>query len=205
MKKRKNQENLNEIIESTVKVGKNVEKKSKVFWADFKKFVAKGNVVDLAIAVVVGAAFNKMMTSIVSGIITPLTSMLLSTDNLSELKWVMRPAVEANEAAGIAAASEISLQYGAVIQASLDFLVIALSIFVTLRMFMRLKNAVTRREREAAEIKAKAIADKKKAEAEAEAKRVEEIKAAFINDVASQATTLGEIREILLRMESKTN
>lgn len=194
---------FDDVIDGTKKVGKAVEKGSKAFWADFKKFVAKGNVVDLAIAVVVGAAFNKMMTSIVSGIITPLTSMLLKTQNLSELEWILRPAVEANEELGIEAVSAISLQYGLVIQATLDFLVIALSIFVTLKIFMQLKNTITKREREAAAAKAKEAADRKKAEAEAEAARIEKIKNDFINDVAAQADILQDIKEIMLRIEKR--
>lgn len=193
-------ESFDDVIDGTKKVGQAVEKRSKAFWGDFKKFVAKGNVVDLAIAVVVGTAFNKMMTSIVSGIITPLTSMLLKTQNLSELEWIMREAVIED---GVEVASAISLQYGLVIQATLDFLVIALSIFVTLRIFMQLKNTITKREREAAAAKAKEAADRKKAEADAEAARIEKIKNDFINDVAAQADILQDIKEIMLRMEKR--
>lgn len=202
-KKQNNHISFEDVIDDTKNVGKAVEKKSKAFWADFKKFVAKGNVVDLAIAVVVGAAFNKMITSIVSGIITPLTSMLLKTQNLSELEWILKPGIEANEELGIEAVSPVSLQYGMVIQATLDFLVIALSIFITLKIFMQLKNTVTRREREAAEAKAKEAAEKKKAEAEAEAARLEKIKNDFINDVAAQADILQDIKEIMIRMEKR--
>ena len=192
-------DNMDEAIELTREAGKKVEKKSKAFWADFKKFVAKGNVVDLAIAVVVGTAFNKIVSALVSEIITPLTSMLLKADTLTELKWVLRAADEAN---GI---EEVAVTYGVFLQRVIDFMVVALSIYVALKVFMKLKNTIRKREIEAAAKRAKEEEARKKAEAEAAAAKEAEIRQKFIDDVADQASLLTDIKDILLRIEQTQN
>lgn len=192
-------DNVDEAIELTKKAGRKVEKRSKAFWTDFKKFVAKGNVVDLAIAVVVGAAFNKIVSALVSEIITPLTSLLLKADTLTELKWVLRAADEANEI------EEIAVTYGVFLQTVLDFLVVALSIYIALKVFMRLKNTIRKREIEAAAKAAAAEAAKKKAEAEAAAAKEAAIRQKFIDDVTAQANLLTDIKDILLRIEQTQN
>ncbi len=196
-------DNMSEAIDLTVKAGKKVDKKSKAFWADFKKFVAKGNVVDLAIAVVIGSAFNKIVSALVSEIITPLTSLLLKEDTLKDLKWVLKPAIEANEELGIEAVSEVAVTYGVFLQTVLDFLVVALSIYFALKIVLKLKNALRRREIEAAAKAAKEEAAKKKAEADAAAAKAAAERQKFIDDVAIQGELLADIKEIMLRMEQK--
>lgn len=184
--------------ETTAKAGK----KSKDFLDDFKKFVAKGNVIDLAVAVVIGAAFNKMVTSLVNSIITPLTSLLLPNGKyFTDLKLVLREGVAADEAAGIAEVPEIAITYGAFLQNALDFLLIAMSIYIVLRVFMKIKNIIRRRELEAAEKRKKEEEAKKKAEAKAAAELEATARREFLNDVAVQADVLTEIRDIMLRME----
>ena len=192
-------DNVDEAIDLTKKAGRKVEKKSRAFWADFKKFVAKGNVVDLAIAVVVGTAFNKIVSALVSEIITPLTSMLLKADTLTELKWVLRAADEAN------GTEEVAVTYGVFLQRVIDFMVVALSIYVVLKVFMKLKNTIRKREIEAAAKRAKEEEAKKKAEAEAAAAKEAEIRQKFIDDVADQASLLTDIKDILLRIEQTQN
>ena len=197
---RKKNKNTDEIRE----MGDKVSKKSKAFWADFKKFAVKGNIIDLAVAVVIGAAFDKIVSSLVSCIITPLTSMLLDTGSLSDLKWVLREGVEENAEAGIEAVSEVAVTYGQFLQVTLDFLIIALSLYVVLKVFLKVKDAFHKKEREAAAERARAAEEKKKAEAAAEAARQEQIRREFINDVAAQADLLAEIRDIMKSMaESK--
>lgn len=197
---RKKNKNTDEIRE----MGDKVSKKSKAFWADFKKFAVKGNIIDLAVAVVIGAAFNKIVSSLVSCIITPLTSMLLDTGSLSDLKWVLREGVEENAEAGIEAVSEVAVTYGQFLQVTLDFLIIALSLYVVLKVFLKVKDSFHKKEREAAAERARAAEEKKKAEAAAEAARQEQIRREFINDVAAQADLLAEIRDIMKSMaESK--
>lgn len=193
------------VIEATRELGENVEKKSRAFWTDFKKFAAKGNIIDLAIAVVIGTAFNKIVSSLVSCIITPLTSMLLPTGDLASLKWVLKPAIEANEEAGIDAVAEVSVTYGTFLQSAIDFFVIALTMFVVLKIYMKLKEAFRSREKAEAEKRAKEVAERKKAEAEAaaaaEQARQEKVRNDFLEDVSIQADTLTEVRDILLRLE----
>lgn len=198
---------LDDVLDATKGLGEDVEKKSREFWTDFKKFAIKGNIVDLAIAVVIGTAFNKIVSSLVSCIITPLTSMLVPTGDLASLKWVLKPAVEANEELGIEAVSEVAVTYGTFLQNTIDFLVIALTIFVALKVYMKLKEALRNREKAAAEKRAAELAEKKKAEeaaaAAAEQERQDKIRRDFIDDVSVQADMLTEMRDILLRFEKK--
>lgn len=181
-----------------------VEKGATGFWADFKKFVAKGNMIDLAVAVVVSTAFNKVVNSIVSNIITPLTTCLLPNGSLAEREIVLKPAIEADEGNGISAVPAVALKYGAVFQTLIDFLIIALSIFLVLKFILKLKNAIRAKEIKAAEARAKAAAEKKKQEEKEAAEREEKIRREFIEDVAVQADVLTDIKEILLRIEKKS-
>ena len=193
-----------EMVEAEVTgAQKKIKKRSKEFWTDFKKFAVKGNIVDLAIAVVIGAAFNKVVNTLVSSVITPLTSMLLPEGSLTDMKLVLREGVEENVEAGIEAVSEVAITYGLLLQTMIDFLVIALSLYVVIKTFLRLKNALNRKEREAAAEKARLIEEKKKAEAQAEAEKQEKIRREFIEDVAIQADILTEMRDIMLRFEKK--
>jgi large conductance mechanosensitive channel len=108
----------------------------KGFWNDFKKFISKGNIVDLAIAVVIGGAFGKIVTSAVNDIIMPLISLATGGVSVSDWKWVITPA---DPSAGIA---ESALSYGHFIQTILDFLIIAFFIFLTIRIIQKSKNKI---------------------------------------------------------------
>lgn len=119
------------------------------FISDFKAFISKGNVVDMAVGVVIGGAFGKIVTSLVSDIITPLISLVTGKANLSELYACLNPdAVEGvtySSAAfpTVASAQEAgfaTLNYGAFIQTIIDFLLVALSIFIVLRIIMKSKE-----------------------------------------------------------------
>ncbi len=102
------------------------------FFQEFKKFITKGNVVDLAVAVIIGAAFNKIVSSLVADILTPLISLALGEVNFSELKIILRPATET--------AQEIALTYGVFFQAIFDFLIIGLTIFIIVKLFNHFKK-----------------------------------------------------------------
>ena len=97
------------------------------FFQEFKKFITKGNVVDLAVAVIIGAAFNKIVSSLVADILTPLISLALGDVNFSELAIVLSPNTE-------------PLKYGAFLQTIFDFLIIALTIFVIVKIFNHFKK-----------------------------------------------------------------
>ncbi len=92
----------------------------------------RGNVLDMAVGVVIGSAFGKIVSSLVADIITPIISLLTGSVSLTGLKVVFRP--EELDAAGQVVQAEIALTYGNFIQAIIDFLIIAFSIFVVLRI-----------------------------------------------------------------------
>lgn len=105
-------------------------KKLKPAWVDeFKKFALKGNVVDMAVGVIIGGAFGKIVTSLVNDVIMPAVSMLTGdTKNLAELSY----ALSAEEGAPV-------IKYGAFCQTVLDFLIIALTIFWAIRLVCKLR------------------------------------------------------------------
>lgn len=105
--------------------------------SEFKEFIARGNVVDLAVAVVIGAAFGKIVTALVDGIIMPLVGIAMGGVSLSDWKYVVSPA--SMDAAG-AEVAEVAIAYGAFIQTIIDFLLIALVIFLFLRAYNRLRK-----------------------------------------------------------------
>lgn len=112
--------------------------KKSTFWSDFKKFIAKGNVIDLAVAVVIGGAFGKITTSLVNDIIMPLIGLVIGGLNVAELKYVITEAVV--DEAGVIVTAENAIRYGNFLQMIIDFLIISFSIFVVLRIFMNAKK-----------------------------------------------------------------
>lgn len=121
------------------------------FFHDFKEFALKGNVIDMAVGVIIGSAFGKIVTSIVNDIITPLISLAIGRINLTDLKFVFSEAV-LNDA-GEVVTPEVALTYGNFIQSVIDFLIIALCIFVVLRVMINAKDkleALTKKKEEAA-------------------------------------------------------
>ena len=106
---------------------------------EFKEFIARGNVVDLAVAVVIGAAFGKIVTALVDGIIMPLVGVAMGGASVSDWKYVVTPA--SVDAAG-AQVAEVAIAYGAFIQTMIDFLLIALVVFLFLRAYNRMRKPV---------------------------------------------------------------
>lgn len=107
---------------------------------DFRAFAMKGNVVDMAVGVIIGGAFGKIVSSVVADVIMPPLGLLIGGVNFTDLKWVMKPA-EMIDGKEIAA---VSLNYGHFLQATFDFLIIAFSIF----MFIRLLTKLTTKKKE---------------------------------------------------------
>jgi large conductance mechanosensitive channel len=101
------------------------------FLTEFKKFITRGNVFELAIAVVIGGAFSRIVQSLVNDIVMPLLSLLVGRVPFAELKLVI---TEANLSENRA---EIAIYYGRFIQASIDFLIIALVIFISFKILQR--------------------------------------------------------------------
>lgn len=104
---------------------------------EFKEFAIKGNVVDLAVAVIIGGAFGRIVSSFVDDIIMPPLGLLLGGVDFRDLRWVMREAYVDEAGAEIAA---VSLNYGAFIQNIVDFLIIAAAIFMAIKALNSLKR-----------------------------------------------------------------
>jgi len=146
----------------------------KKFFSDFKAFIMKGNIIDMAVGVVIGGAFGKIVTALVNNIITPLISLATGKVALTDLKHVFKP--EVLDDAGNVLEAEVALQYGAFLQTIIDFLIIAFSIFVVLRIMVK------------AQQKMEALRKKKEEEV------AEEAPAA---PAETELTVLCEIREML--------
>jgi large conductance mechanosensitive channel len=106
--------------------------------AEFKEFVARGNVVDLAVGVVIGAAFGKIVTALVDGIVMPIVSMATGGVSVADWKHVITPAQL--DAAGKEVAAEVAIKYGMFFQTLIDFLLIALVIFLFLKAYNRMRK-----------------------------------------------------------------
>jgi large conductance mechanosensitive channel len=103
--------------------------------SEFKEFIARGNVVDLAVGVVIGAAFGKIVTALVDGIVMPIVGVALGGISVSDWKYVLKP--ETVDAAG-AKVAEVAVRYGMFIQTLIDFLIIAFVIFLVLKAYNRM-------------------------------------------------------------------
>lgn len=108
---------------------------------EFKTFINKGNAIDLAVGIVIGGAFNSIIKSLVNDIIMPLISLVVSTD-IKSLYLVLRGTATFDQVSGTTIFSEgaVILYYGNFIQSIVDFLIIALSIFIALKVMVKIKE-----------------------------------------------------------------
>ncbi|AWN15657.1 large-conductance mechanosensitive channel protein MscL [Salinisphaera sp. LB1] len=102
------------------------------FWSEFKSFAVRGNVIDLAVGVVVGGAFGKIVTSLVNDIVTPPLGIVIGGVDFANLKVTLRQAVGHNPA--------VTINYGSFIQTMINFVIIAFAIFVVVRLLNKLKR-----------------------------------------------------------------
>ena len=111
-------------------------------WKDFKAFIMRGNVLDLAVAVVIGAAFGKIVTSLVDDIIMPPIGMLLGNVDFSNLYVTLKDGPKAPapyaSLADAQAAGAVTVNYGAFINNVIAFLIVALAVFIVVRMVSRM-------------------------------------------------------------------
>ena len=174
-------------------------KKQKVsFFADFKKFITKGNVLDMAVGVVVGAAFSAIVNGLVKMIINPCIALIPGAESMDGWKTVLKAA---DEAAGTA---EVAILWGEWIQTIIQFFIIAFSIFVVVRVIRSMERKLNARElaKQAEEAAAKKAADDAKA---AEAKAAADAKAAaekavmdeFYANIREQSQLLRDIKDAL--------
>lgn len=106
---------------------------------EFKTFIGRGNVLDLATAVVIGAAFGKIVTALVDGVIMPLIGWSTGGVSVSDWKYVLTPG--SVDAAG-AEVAEVAVRYGAFIQSVIDFLLIGLVVFMIVRAYNHMRAPV---------------------------------------------------------------
>lgn len=105
---------------------------------EFKTFINQGNVVDLAVGVVIGAAFGKIVSSFVDDIISPVIGLLVGETNFGNLKYVMKEAVLGADGKEVSAA--VSLNYGSFFEAILDFIIVAAAIFMVVKAMNNMKK-----------------------------------------------------------------
>ena len=99
---------------------------------EFRDFAMKGNVVDMAVGIIIGAAFGKIVSSLVSDVIMPPIGMLLGNVDFSSLAYTLREATEA--------APAVSIKYGLFINTIIDFAIVAFAIFLVIKQMNRLKK-----------------------------------------------------------------
>ena len=122
---------------------------------EFKDFAVKGNVVDMAVGVIIGGAFGKIVTSVGNDIVMPPIGYLLGGKNFSDLAITLKDAVPevTNEAGEVVtpAAEAVMLKYGAFLQTCLDFAIIAISVFIMIKFINKLTHLRKQQEEVAAE------------------------------------------------------
>ena len=107
-----------------------MEKKG--FVQEFKTFISRGNVVDMAVGVIIGSAFTKIVNSLVNDVFMPLLGIITGGVNFAELKYVITPATEE--------VAEVAIKYGAFIQNVIDFMLIAIVVFVMVKTINALRE-----------------------------------------------------------------
>jgi len=192
----------------------------KKFFAEFKKFIARGNVMDMAVGTIIGSAFTAIVTALSSGILKPIINMVIyyacggDSDALDKMYTILVRRETVDEAGNkvLDLTNSIYIDWGAFISAIINFLLVALVLFLIIRAFNNVKEAsqginntliranqkqakglkLTKKEQKAIEAEALRVEAEKKAKAEAEAKALEEA-----NKLSTTDQLLSEIKELL--------
>ena len=181
---------------------------------EFKKFIKRGNVVDMAVGVAVASAFTAIVNAFTKGFISPLIALLTGESNLDEVKLIIRP--EVTETVGeetVVVQQEVALLWGAFLQAIINFFIIALALFTVMKVVSTIraraekfskdvKNHFSDEDEKAA---AKAAAEKAESEekARAEAEAAAEEKANEVERLKREEALLVEIRDLLRNKAEK--
>lgn len=187
----------------------------KNFFKEFKDFISRGNVMDMAVGIIVGGAFTAIITAIVNNILNPLLAMIPGTDGLGALQVVLRAVYVTDEAGKIVldeagrqvldTANSVILDFGVVISAVITFLITALVLFCIIKAI----NAVRNGSKKLAEKQKKAI-EKKLKKGEISAEQAEQAKAAIeqpeppADPKPTTEELLAEIRDLLKAQNTKT-
>ncbi len=119
------------------------KKKTKYFLSGFKQFITRGNILDLAIAVIVGGAFGKIIASLVNDILMPLITTLTGKANFTDLIWILNGA---------------EIRYGQFLQNTLEFFIIAFSIYLVINLIIRRQAFIEKMEKEESKEEPKPVA-----------------------------------------------
>lgn len=200
-------EAMKEKVENAVKAEEKAKRKelkkqmkaqNDSFWKDFKKFITKGNVIDMAVGVVIGSAFSAIVNGLVKMVINPCIALIPGADSLDNWKTVLKEAVV--DAEGAVKEAEVAILWGEWIQTIIQFIIIALSIFLAVRIIRSAGKKLRHKELEAQRIadekkkaEDKAKADAAAAAAAAEAARKEAQMQEFYANVARQTELLEEL------------
>lgn len=122
----------------------------KKFVAEFKEFAMRGNVLDMAVGVIIGGAFGKIVSSLVNDMIMPLITLITGAADFSKLSLVLKEPVVEN---GKVISEGISIMYGSFLQNVIDFIIIAFVIFMMLKFIMKLSSLRQKQEEEIVEEK----------------------------------------------------
>jgi large conductance mechanosensitive channel protein len=101
---------------------------------EFREFIARGNVIDLAVGVIIGAAFGKIVTSLVNDVVMPPIGLVAGRVDFSDLKWILQPADEAAQTA------EVAVLYGVFINTIIQFVIVAACVFLLVKVINRIKR-----------------------------------------------------------------
>ena len=108
------------------------------FFTDFKKFITKGNILDMAVGMIIGTAFNQIVKSLVDHILMPVIGNLCNTQDLVDLKYVLTP--ETLDEAGNVVTTEVAISYGLFLSYVINFFIVALTLFIIIRSAMRFQK-----------------------------------------------------------------
>ncbi len=143
-----------------------ITEKGKGFFTEFKEFISKGNVIDMAIGVIIATAFNAIITALVSGILMPALGLITGEDIFASLNLVLEKGADGSlhkvAAEALALMTEeqqavlINIQFGTFLDAVLNFLMMALSIFIVFKLMQKAKDSLKKKEEVVEEVPAPA-------------------------------------------------
>lgn len=163
----------------------------KKFFKEFREFINKGNVVDMAVAVIIGAAFSPIVNALVNNIIMPIIGKIVGNIDFSELKTVLTEAVPEvlDEAGNVVtpAVAEVAIGWGVLIGAVVNFLIVSLCIFTMLKVLLAAKNGGEKLKKKGKKSELKTPAEPEKPE----------------EPVETDVDLLREIRDLLKEKDNK--
>ena len=139
---RKTKSIFNSIFKTAANSGRRVHLFGNKFIREFREFAMRGNVIDLAVGIIIGGGFSKIVSSLVNDLITPLLSVFTSATQFSDLKLIIRNKIDASEIDGIKGRAEVAILYGSFLQTVLDFMIVAFCVFLLVKAINTFRRAL---------------------------------------------------------------